>query len=312
MEQESSGHTPVLLEETLTALIADNAGVYIDGTFGRGGHSKAILEKLSGEGRLIAFDKDHEAIAVGRTLAKLDSRFEIYHGSFTEMQQVLSKKQLMGKVNGVLLDLGVSSPQLETAARGFSFILDGPLDMRMNNTVGESAEEWINRASASDIAYVLKYYGEEKFAKRMANAIIQQRQMSRINSTKQLAQILSEANPSWEKGKHPATRAFQAIRIYVNSELEDLNLALNTGLEVLKRGGRYVVISFHSLEDRLVKRFFRDQSRGKTFPKNIPVTDEMLEKRMKIIGKPIKPSEGEIQNNIRSRSAVMRAAEKIL
>ena len=312
MATELYEHDPVLLKEALAGLIGDSAGLYIDGTFGRGGHSRAILDRLKGEGRLIAFDKDPEAITVGRKLAESDSRFEIYHGSFAEMQNILSKRQLAGQVNGVLLDLGVSSPQLEAAARGFSFNLDGPLDMRMNTSVGESAEDWVNRASEGDIAYVLKNYGEEKFAKRMANAIVKQRQQLPINSTRQLAQILSEANPSWEKGKHPATRAFQAIRIYINSELEDLSLALTAGLEVMKLNGRFVVISFHSLEDRLVKRFFRDQSRGKIFPKNIPVTNEMLEKRMKIIGKPVKPGEAEIKRNIRSRSAVMRVAEKIL
>lgn len=303
-------HYSVLLSESVEALITDPAGVYVDGTFGRGGHSQAILNRLSSEGTLIAFDKDPDAIAEARQLAAADARFQIVHDSFAAMSQV---KDLMSSrpICGVLLDLGVSSPQLDEADRGFSFLQDGPLDMRMDNSSGQTAADWINNAEESELAFVFREYGEEKFARRMARAVVQQRDVEAITTTGKFAHIISEANPRWEKGKHPATRVFQAVRIFINQELTDLENALSAGLELLSPGGRFVVISFHSLEDRLVKRFFRDQSRGKQFPAGLPVTEDMLKKTMKTFGKALKAGEQELNENIRSRSAVMRVAEKL-
>lgn len=306
-----SVHFSVLLTESVDALIGAEDGAYIDGTFGRGGHSRAILERLGAEGRLIAFDKDPQAISVGEALQQQDSRFSIVHSSFVLLAEVASQRGLLGQVNGVLLDLGVSSPQLDQAERGFSFMQDGPLDMRMDTSKGISAAEWINSTAEDEMVRVLKEYGEERFARRMARAIIARRSERPFTRTKELADVITEANPKWEREKHPATRAFQAIRIAVNNELTDLELVLANALDVLKPGGRLVVISFHSLEDRIVKRFFKNQARGKQFPKGIPVTDDMLEQTLALVGKPVKASEQEIGTNRRSRSAVMRIAEKL-
>lgn len=304
-------HFSVLLEESVEALINDKNGAYIDGTFGRGGHSRAILEKLGPAGRLIAFDKDPQAVAAGEALQQQDRRFVIEHSSFVRLSDVATREGLVGKVDGILLDLGVSSPQLDQADRGFSFLNDGPLDMRMDSSKGISAAEWVNSASESEIIRVLKEYGEERFARRMARAIIARRTERPFTRTRELADVITEANPKWEREKHPATRAFQAIRIEVNSELADLEQVLVSALDTLKPGGRLVVISFHSLEDRIVKRFFKDQARGKQFPKGIPVTDDMLEQTLVLIGKPVKAGEQELTLNRRSRSAVMRVAEKL-
>lgn len=305
-------HYSVLLQESVAALVQEPDGVYVDGTFGRGGHSRAILATLSDKGRLYAFDKDPEAIKVALALAAEDARFSVWHDSFAALRQRLEAAALTGKVNGVLLDLGVSSPQLDNPERGFSFMRDGPLDMRMDTTRGESAAEWINRAEEDEIAFVLKEFGEERFAKRIARAIVMERAKQPFERTKHLADVVTAANPKWEREKHPATRAFQGIRIYVNAELDDLTLALDAALDVLAPGGRLVVISFHSLEDRIVKRFFRDQARGKDFPKGLPVTAKMLEQRLRLIGKANKANSDEISENIRSRSAVMRVAEKLI
>ncbi len=303
-------HYSVLLKESIDALLVDDGGVYVDGTFGRGGHSKAILSELNASGRLIGFDKDPRAIEAGQSLHEEDSRFDIVHSSFADMKAQLVSKGLE-QVDGVLLDLGVSSPQLDEAERGFSFLKDGPLDMRMDNSKGQSAAEWIAEAEAVDIARALKEYGEERFSKRIANAIVEAREEQPITGTLQLAEIVSAANPKWEKGKNPATRAFQGIRIYINRELQDLEATLTDVLSIVKPGGRIVVISFHSLEDRIVKRFFRDQSKGKDLPKSVPVTEGMLDKKLKVLGKPIKASDSELEENIRSRSAVMRIAERL-
>ena len=308
---ENTSHDSVLLKESVDALVLKPEGNYIDGTFGRGGHSRAILARLSEEGRLIAFDKDPQAIEVGQQLANEDSRFSIVHSSFAEMPKQLSRVADIQQVDGILLDLGVSSPQLDQAQRGFSFLQDGPLDMRMNNTSGQTAAQWLAIAEENDIAHVLKEYGEERFSRRMARAIVQARQEKAIERTLQLADIVSAANPKWEKGKHPATRAFQAIRIYINGELDDLSTALRDSIALLKAGGSLVVISFHSLEDRLVKRFFREKTRGKVFPINIPVTENMLGKELKTIGKAVKAGGSEVDNNVRSRSAVMRVAQRL-
>ncbi|MFL0801757.1 MAG: 16S rRNA (cytosine(1402)-N(4))-methyltransferase RsmH [Agarilytica sp.] len=303
-------HYSVLLEESVDALLVDDGGVYVDGTFGRGGHSRAILSELNASARLIGFDKDPRAVAAGQALHEDDSRFEIVHSSFADMKAQLASKGLV-QVDGVLLDLGVSSPQLDEAERGFSFLKDGPLDMRMDNSKGQSAAEWIAEADAVDIARALKEYGEERFSKRIANAIVEAREEQPITGTLQLAEIVSAANPKWEKGKNPATRAFQGIRIFINRELQDLETTLTDVLSIVKPGGRIVVISFHSLEDRIVKRFFRDQSKGKDLPKSVPVTEGMLDKKLKVLGKPMKASDSELEENIRSRSAVMRIAERL-
>lgn len=306
-----SQHITVLLNEAVVALVTDISGFYVDGTFGRGGHSALIMQQLSADGRLLGIDKDLAAIATANARFADDSRFAIAHGSFAELAQLVEARGMSGKVAGVLLDLGVSSPQLDEAERGFSFMQDGPLDMRMDQTRGQSAADWVNSASEDDIIWVFREYGEERFAKRMARAIIAERQKTPFTRTKHLAEVIKEANPAWEKGKHPATRAFQAIRIQVNNELTDLDSVLEQALAVLAPGGRLVVISFHSLEDRAVKRFIRRQELGDPVPKGLPVRDDQLNKRMRSLGKAIKASDEEVNANVRSRSAVMRVAEKL-
>jgi 16S rRNA (cytosine1402-N4)-methyltransferase len=301
----------VLLNEAVAALVTDTSGFYVDGTFGRGGHSALVMQQLSADGRLLGIDKDLAAIATANARFADDARFSIAHGSFAELAQLVAACGMTGKVAGVLLDLGVSSPQLDEAERGFSFMQDGPLDMRMDQTRGQSAADWVNTASEDDIIWVFREYGEERFAKRMARAIIAERQKTPFTRTKHLAEVIKEANPAWEKGKHPATRAFQAIRIQVNSELTDLDSVLEQALAVLAPGGRLVVISFHSLEDRAVKRFIRRQELGDPVPKGLPIRDDQLNKRMRSLGKAIKASDEEVNANVRSRSAVMRVAEKL-
>lgn len=304
-------HFSVLLQESLQQLIVDKDGFYIDGTFGRGGHSGELLKQLSGGGKLLAIDKDLQAIDVAAEGFSGDQRFEIAHASFADMAELVETRGMTAQVDGVLLDLGVSSPQLDQAERGFSFSNDGPLDMRMDTSQGESAADWINRADEADIIKVLKEFGEERFAKRMARAIGEQREKTPFTRTKQLAEVVAQANPAWEKGKHPATRAFQAIRIHINNELGDLQAALDQALAVLKPGGRLVVISFHSLEDRIVKRFMRRQEKGKELPPGMPIMDADLGKTMFSIGKAAKATFEEVEENVRSRSAVMRVAEKL-
>ncbi len=295
----------MLLAESVSALSVRADGSYLDGTFGRGGHSRAILSRLSQAGRLIAVDKDPAAEASAQVLAE-DSRFQFVPGSFADISRVVSD----GSLDGILLDLGVSSPQLDDATRGFGFNGDGPLDMRMDTRSGMTAAEWVAAAPEQEIADVIKTYGEERFAKRMASAVVRARVEAPITSTRQLASIIAEANPKWEPHKHPATRAFQAIRIFINRELEDLELALSLMVDKLKIGGRLVVISFHSLEDRIVKRFMRDQARGIQLPRHVPVVDSDAGKTLNLIGKAIRPSDEEIARNPRSRSAVMRVAER--
>lgn len=306
-----SAHITVLLNEAVDALITDAAGFYVDGTFGRGGHSALILERLAPTGRLLGIDKDLAAVAVAQQQFGQDQRFAIAHDSFAGLAARVAEAGMAGQVAGVLLDLGVSSPQLDEAERGFSFQADGPLDMRMDQSRGQSAADWVNSASEEELTWVLKEYGEERFAKRMARAIVKEREHKPFTRTKQLAEVIKEANPAWEKGKHPATRAFQAIRIQINNELRDLELVLEQAVQVLAPGGRLVVISFHSLEDRLVKRFIRRQEQGDPLPLGLPVRDEQLNRRLRSCGKAVKASDSEVAANVRSRSAVMRVAEKI-
>jgi len=305
-------HITVLLDEAVDLLVQDPDGFYVDGTFGRGGHTALILDRLSDSGHVMGIDKDPQAIAHSQQRFGNEPRFSICHGSFAEMEQFVTDAGMMGKVDGVLLDLGVSSPQLDDPERGFSFTQDGPLDMRMNPDVGESAAEWLARAEEKEIADVIYTYGEERFSRRMAKAIVAQREEAPIVTTARLAKIIAEANPAWEKGKHPATRAFQGIRIHINRELEDLERCLDQALEVLAEGGRLVVISFHSLEDRIVKRFIRKYVKGdEHLPPGIPVTQDMLNQRLKSVGKAVKAGKQEVSDNPRARSAVMRAATKI-
>lgn len=303
-------HQTVLLREAVDALVTDPAGFYVDGTFGRGGHSRYLLELLDDKGRLLGVDKDPEAGAAAEQLACDEPRFEFFHGSFAELPRQLQRMGI-DAVDGILLDLGVSSPQLDEGARGFSFTQDGPLDMRMDTTRGETAAQWISSASIDEIATVLKEYGEERFARRIATAIATARSEQAITTTARLAQVVSEANPRWEKHKHPATRAFQGIRIKVNRELEDLQALLASALDMLRVGGRLVVISFHSLEDRMVKRYMRDMARGEQLPPGVPVRDSALNRRMKLLGRAVRASEAEVAGNARARSAIMRVAEKI-
>lgn len=298
-------HVSVLLAESVSALSVRADGSYLDGTFGRGGHSREILSLLSPSGQLMAVDKDPAAEASAKAFAD-DSRFKFVAGSFADISDFVSD----GSLDGILLDLGVSSPQLDDAARGFGFNGDGPLDMRMDTRSGMTAAEWIASAPEQEIADVIKTYGEERFAKRMASAIVKVRVDTPITGTRQLASIIADANPKWEPNKHPATRAFQAIRIFINRELEDLELALSSMVDKLVIGGRLVVISFHSLEDRIVKRFMRDQARGVQLPRHVPVVDSDAGKTLNLIGKAIKPSDEEVARNPRSRSAVMRVAER--
>ena len=306
-------HITVLLDEAVEALAIREDGCYLDGTFGRGGHSRLILRHLGPDGRLLGFDKDPQAIATGQALAAEDGRFVIVQRSFAEMGSEIASQGLSGKVNGVLLDLGVSSPQLDDPERGFSFMNDGPLDMRMDPSRGVSAAQFIATAPAEEIARVFKEYGEERFAKRMANAVVARRETQPFLRTGDLAEVLKVANPAWEKGKNPATRAFQGLRIHVNSELADLEAGLEAALESLEIGGRLVVISFHSLEDRIVKLFMRKLAKGEAdkLPRNLPVRYQAFDPKIKIHGKAQFASEAELKANPRSRSAVMRVAEKL-
>lgn len=310
-------HFTVLLNEAVEGLSLKPNGIYIDGTFGRGGHSRKILSELGENGRLLAIDRDPEAILAAQAIQ--DPRFSIEHNAFSEIKAICEKYALVGKVDGILLDLGVSSPQLDNAERGFSFMQDGPLDMRMDSSKGLSAAEWLQQVSESDLAWVLKTFGEERFAKRIAHNIVEfnrqalQNKTEPLTRTLQLAQLIAQSIPVKEKHKHPATRSFQAIRIFINSELEELEKILNSALEVLAPEGRLAIISFHSLEDRLVKRFMKKQSKGEEIPKGLPLTEDQIERnqKLKIIGKAIMASDEELAVNVRSRSAVLRVAERL-
>nr|WP_178392080.1 16S rRNA (cytosine(1402)-N(4))-methyltransferase RsmH [Pseudomonas putida] len=306
-------HITVLLDEAVEALSVRADGCYLDGTFGRGGHSRLILQNLGPGGRLLGFDKDPQAIATGQALAAEDGRFVIVQRSFAELGSEVAERGLAGKVSGVLFDLGVSSPQLDDPERGFSFLNDGPLDMRMDPSRGVSAAEFIATAPEEEIARVFKEYGEERFARRMARAVVLRREEQPFTRTADLAEVLKVANPAWEKGKNPATRAFQGLRIHVNNELGDLEAGLDAALEALEVGGRLAVISFHSLEDRIVKLFMRKLAKGEqdNLPRNLPVQFKPFEPKIKLIGKAQFASDAELKANPRSRSAVLRVAEKL-
>ncbi len=303
-------HTSVMLENAVDWLVTNPSGTYVDGTYGRGGHSRCILTSLATDGRLIGIDKDPEAVASGEALAREDDRFRMAWSSFADMQSVCNQLQAV-PLDGILLDLGVSSPQLDDAQRGFSFSHDGPLDMRMNPDTGMSAAEWINTAKEKDLVQVFFDYGEEKFARRMANAIVNRRAETPFTRTLDLAEVVKAANPRWEKHKHPATRVFQAIRIFINGELDELQRVLQASLDLLRPGGRLVVISFHSLEDRMVKRFMRDQAQGPKVPKGLPLREEDLQRNLKVLVKGLKADAPEIADNVRARSAVLRVAERL-
>jgi 16S rRNA (cytosine1402-N4)-methyltransferase len=311
MEKIMAAHQSVLLQESIDGLAICAGGIYIDGTFGRGGHSRAILDSLDPSGRLIAIDKDHEAIQYAEAHFSTDPRFSIVRGSFANLGDVAKKLGVYGQINGILLDLGVSSPQLDDPSRGFSFMQQGPLDMRMDLEQDLDAARFVNKASAAEMVTVFKDYGEERFARRIAGAIVSAREESPILTTAVLAEIVKAANPKWEKHKHPATRVFQAIRIHINQELTDLTACLNACVGALTVSGRLVVISFHSLEDRIVKQFMRTEEQGIFVPPSVPMKSADIKTCFKRIGKAIKPGEAEVQKNVRSRSAVLRIGEKI-
>ncbi|WP_334156881.1 16S rRNA (cytosine(1402)-N(4))-methyltransferase RsmH [Oryzomicrobium sp.] len=302
-------HVTVLLEEAIEALAVKADGVYVDGTFGRGGHSRLLLSKLGPNGRLLAFDRDPQAIAAAGNID--DPRFTLFHAPFAEMGEVVRGAGYPA-VDGVLLDVGVSSPQLDEAERGFSFRFDAPLDMRMDTSRGETAAEWLDRASEREITEVIRDYGEERFAFQIAKKVVAARRERRIATTGEFAALVREAVRTREPGQDAATRSFQALRIHINQELEQLALALPAAMGLLVPGGRLAVISFHSLEDRIVKRFMKAEANPDDLPKNLPLTAAQLpQPRLKIVGKPVKASAAEVAANPRSRSAVMRVAEKL-
>ena len=307
----SSGtHVSVLQKEAVQALDVQPGGKYIDGTYGRGGHSEKIIEQLGQSGQLLAIDRDPEAIADAERRFKEDQRFNIDSANFAQIDQVAQQHGWLGEVDGLLLDLGVSSPQLDVAERGFGFSRDGMLDMRMDPSTGVSAAEWLSDVRVEDLVYVLKTYGEERYARKIAAAIVAARDIAPITRTLQLAEIIKAAHPRWERHHHPATRSFQAIRIEVNGELDAISDALTNALSVLKLGGRLVVISFHSLEDRLVKRALRAPAPPADLPRHLPLP-ETAPHPWKALGKAVKASDAEVAGNPRARSAIMRIAERV-
>ena len=303
-------HQPVLLNEVLQGLAVKPSGIYLDGTFGRGGHAAVLLQQLNANGKLFAIDQDPQAVAAGIQRFAGDSRFEMVAGNFALLAEVCAARGIAGKLDGVLLDLGVSSPQLDDATRGFSFMKPGPLDMRMNPQAGQSAAEWLAVADEKAIADVLWQFGEERFSRRIARTIVNTRAETPITSTTQLAELISSAVPKKDKFKHPATRSFQAIRIHVNQELEVLAQALSASADMLAVNGRLAVISFHSLEDRIVKRFMRDIARGPQLPKYLPIMPTEVAPEFRVVGKAVMPGAAEIAANPRARSSVLRVLER--
>lgn len=304
-------HISVLPVEAVEALNIMHNGFYIDATFGRGGHAGKILERLGDEGRLLAFDCDDQAIAHAETLFGNDSRFSIVKSNYSEMAAAVTERKLNGRVDGVLFDLGVSSPQLDQAERGFSFDKSGPLDMRMDQSSGQPVSEWLPTVSADELAEIFREYGDERYAKRIARRVVEAVQEKPVTDTVELAEIIKAAHPRWEKHKHPATRCFQALRIFINKELDHLKIALENCIDLLRPGGRIVVISFHSLEDRIVKRFFRGPDKNAGLPRGLPVANDNTPWVLKRIGSSVKPSSDEVNSNPRSRSSIMRVAERL-
>lgn len=305
-------HRPVLLDEAVDALAVRPAGLYVDGTFGRGGHATAILAKLGEDGRLWLIDQDPRAIETARRQFGADSRCLIHHGSFAGLRELAEREGRLGELDGVLLDLGVSSPQLDEAERGFSFLREGPLDMRMDSTQGLTAAEWLAQADAEEIAKVLRDYGEERHAWRIAQAVVARREAGRpVATTRELAELIEQAAPRTERHKHPATRSFQAIRIFINRELEALSRFLDDVCDLLAPRGRVALISFHSLEDRMVKRALRERSSVGYLPPEVPVVPEELRPKLKLVGKAVRPGAAELAANPRARSAVLRVAERL-
>ncbi|MEI6706399.1 MAG: 16S rRNA (cytosine(1402)-N(4))-methyltransferase RsmH [Methylococcales bacterium] len=306
-------HLPVMFAEALQQLAIKKDGIYLDCTFGRGGHSLGILNLLGEQGRLLAFDRDWDAINsdYAQTLQK-DERFKLIHACFSELENTIANEGLSGKIDGILIDLGVSSPQLDNPERGFSFLRDGPLDMRMDGLSGVSAEQWLANVDEKYLVKILFEYGEEKFARRIAKVIVETRAVTPISTTRQLADLIAQTVHTREKHKHPATRTFQAIRIEINRELDELKTVLQQSVHVLRPEGRLVVISFHSLEDRIVKRFIKDESGAKYNPSRLPIKEvDMAKGALKKIGKALSAEQLEVNENPRSRSAVMRVAEKL-
>lgn len=314
LNSKSNEHQPVMLTEVVEAWYRGKQGIYVDGTFGRGGHSQLLLERLGERAQLLAFDRDRQAVASAARLQAQYPQLDITHGAFSGIYQHLRDQNLIGKVDGILLDLGVSSPQLDNPTRGFSFMRDGPLDMRLDTSSGESAAQWLQRASEKSIRSVLHRLGEEPFAARIASAIVSQRDASGITTTLELADLIEQVIPVAVKSKmktHPATRSFQAIRIHINDELGELERFFESALEMLRSGGRMVIISFHSLEDRLVKHFFRAESKGLESLSGIPLTEGQMQRTLKLIGGARKARPEEVSDNPRARSAVLRVAEKL-
>jgi 16S rRNA (cytosine1402-N4)-methyltransferase len=305
---ELGEHKGILIEEAIQAMVYDTSGSYVDMTFGRGGHAQRILNSLDNSAQLLVLDRDPEAIHIAKQLAEKDVRVTWAHERFGNLGNLVIEN---GSLNGVLFDLGVSSPQVDDPQRGFSFLRDGPLDMRMDPSKGFTAADWICSASEDEIADVIFRYGEERHSRRMAKRVVAARRLKPISTTVELAELFKAAHPAWKRDRHPATKAFQAIRIYVNEELDELSQGLDIALDRLCVGGRIVVISFHSLEDRIVKRFMSRHVKGDDFPRGLPVTDSELCPRLKLLGKPQRVSAVELADNARSRSAIMRVAQKI-
>ena len=307
----SGTHVPVLLEPVLDGLAIREDGLYVDGTFGRGGHSREILARLGEDGRLIAIDRDPQAIASAPDALTRDPRFELVRGEIAELGTIIAERKLVGGIDGILFDLGVSSPQLDEAGRGFSFRRDGPLDMRMDPDSGVPASEWLARVDEKELTRILRQYGEERYAGRIARAIVSASTSGPVMRTGELAAIVEAAVPRREQRIHPATRTFQAIRIAINGELEQLEKALAASVDVLRAGGRLCVISFHSLEDRIVKRFMRDASREPEQYRGMPSIPAEFRPRLRLVGKPVTATEAEVEANVRSRSARLRIAERL-
>ena len=300
-----------MVGEVMQALNVQDSGTYVDATFGRGGHTRAILECLGPEGRVLAIDRDPEACAVSRNLFPAETRLTVVHAPFSDLSKILHARNLAQRVIGIVLDLGVSSTQLDQPQRGFSFSRPGPLDMRMDPTSGETAAEWLARVGEKDLYHVLRELGEERFARRIARQVVQQREETSICTTTTLSKLVADVIPTRERSKHPATRSFQAIRIHVNRELDELESVLPQAVDALIARGRLVVISFHSLEDRLVKRFIRKAASGDSYPPDLPVTHDRLRPTLRKVGKPLRPTISEVAVNARSRSAILRTAEKL-